>query len=160
MTTWPSDGLAAGAWGAGGGGPANPQDLNRYSYAANNPTTFNDPSGHIVFVPALILGAKAIGKGVAWLGARYALRAAAARAAATPAWRRMANPDAWRMSSNSWRMPPPSAARSTPNLTEIAKGVEFNVWLSAAVGGGSKLMTGKPEEAIISIVNFNLGVTS
>lgn len=69
MTTWPGDGLAAGAWGAGGGGPANPQDLNRYSYAANNPTTFNDPSGHIVFVPALILGAKAIGKGVAWLGA-------------------------------------------------------------------------------------------
>jgi len=26
--------------------PGNPQALNRYSYAGNNPTTYNDPSGH------------------------------------------------------------------------------------------------------------------
>lgn len=26
--------------------PANPQDLNRYSYVRNNPVSFNDPTGH------------------------------------------------------------------------------------------------------------------
>ncbi|NJO84978.1 MAG: hypothetical protein HC828_20975, partial [Blastochloris sp.] len=30
---------------AGGGGPANPQDLNRYSYGLNNPLRYTDPSG-------------------------------------------------------------------------------------------------------------------
>ncbi|NOK78452.1 MAG: hypothetical protein GFH24_608350n110 [Chloroflexi bacterium AL-N5] len=29
-----------------GGGPFNPQDLNRYSYARNNPVRYTDPSGH------------------------------------------------------------------------------------------------------------------
>ncbi len=26
--------------------PANPQSLNRYAYALNNPLRYNDPSGH------------------------------------------------------------------------------------------------------------------
>jgi hypothetical protein len=30
----------------GGGGPANPQELNRYTYGLNNPVKYSDPSGH------------------------------------------------------------------------------------------------------------------
>jgi hypothetical protein len=32
--------------GAGGGGPTNPQNLNRYTYVLNNPIKLNDPTGH------------------------------------------------------------------------------------------------------------------
>jgi hypothetical protein len=32
--------------GSGGGGPTNPQDLNRYTYVLNNPVKNIDPSGH------------------------------------------------------------------------------------------------------------------
>ena len=46
LTVWPGDGTARAAWAAGGGGPANPQDLNRYSYGLNNPVKNTDPTGH------------------------------------------------------------------------------------------------------------------
>jgi hypothetical protein len=38
--------VAAGAWSQRSGGPANPQQLNRYSYVLNNPVNGTDPSGH------------------------------------------------------------------------------------------------------------------
>jgi len=41
-----ADALAIGSGGTGGG-PANPQSLNRYSYVDNNPLNHTDPSGHI-----------------------------------------------------------------------------------------------------------------
>jgi RHS repeat-associated protein len=37
----------------------NPQDLNRYSYVRNNPIRYTDPSGHIAWVPIIIIGAGA-----------------------------------------------------------------------------------------------------
>jgi YD repeat-containing protein len=47
LTVWQSDSAALSAWqGAAGGGLANPQDLNRYSYVNNNPVTNVDPTGH------------------------------------------------------------------------------------------------------------------
>jgi hypothetical protein len=46
LTVWPSISTAQGAWGTSGGGPANPQNLNRYSYALNNPLKYTDPTGH------------------------------------------------------------------------------------------------------------------
>lgn len=42
----PNDVVAASAWATGGGGPANPQALNRYSYGLNNPVRNTDPTGH------------------------------------------------------------------------------------------------------------------
>jgi RHS repeat-associated protein len=42
--------------------PGNPQDLNRYSYARNNPLKYVDPSGHFVIAP--IIGLVLIGAGV------------------------------------------------------------------------------------------------
>jgi hypothetical protein len=47
LTVSPNDPVAAGAWGQRSGGPANPQQLNRYSYVLNNPVNGIDPSGHI-----------------------------------------------------------------------------------------------------------------
>jgi len=38
--------VSAGAWAQRSGGPADPQQLNRYSYVLNNPVRGTDPSGH------------------------------------------------------------------------------------------------------------------
>jgi RHS repeat-associated protein len=46
LTVHPFGSVAGGTWGKDGGGPANAQDLNRYSYALNNPVRNTDPSGH------------------------------------------------------------------------------------------------------------------
>jgi RHS repeat-associated protein len=43
-----ADALAIGSGGTGGG-PANPQSLNRYSYVQNNPLRYTDPSGHCLW---------------------------------------------------------------------------------------------------------------
>jgi RHS repeat-associated protein len=48
LTLSPHDAIATEAWSQGGGGPSNPQDLNRYSYALNNPLKYTDPSGHLL----------------------------------------------------------------------------------------------------------------
>jgi RHS repeat-associated protein len=46
LTLAPLDSVATSAWSSGGGGPANPQDLNRYAYGLNNPLRYTDPTGH------------------------------------------------------------------------------------------------------------------
>jgi hypothetical protein len=48
-----ADALAIGSGGTGGG-PANPQNLNRYSYVDNNPVKNTDPSGHVCLVFCLL----------------------------------------------------------------------------------------------------------
>jgi RHS repeat-associated protein len=48
LTVAPSDATALVAWATGGGGAANPQALNRYSYVNNNPLRYTDPTGHTV----------------------------------------------------------------------------------------------------------------
>lgn len=47
LTVWPSDSTALSAWKTAGSGPANPQELNRYSYVSNDPLTRTDPTGHL-----------------------------------------------------------------------------------------------------------------
>jgi RHS repeat-associated protein len=46
LTVHPFGSVAGGTWGKGGGGPANAQDLNRYSYVNNSPVSHTDPTGH------------------------------------------------------------------------------------------------------------------
>jgi hypothetical protein len=43
---------------------SDPQSLNRYSYALNNPIKYNDPSGHFAWIPVLVAGGALIGAGV------------------------------------------------------------------------------------------------
>gem|GEM_PF-6110268 len=75
LTVSPHDPVAAGAWSQRSGGPADPQQLNRYSYVLNNPIRNVDPTGHcggITDMPgdcpgenkdAWIAGGRAIGGG-------------------------------------------------------------------------------------------------
>ncbi|WP_448337222.1 hypothetical protein [Chloroflexus aurantiacus] len=42
-------------WRSAGGGPVNPQDLNRSAYALNDPLTYTDPTGHCpVCIPVAV----------------------------------------------------------------------------------------------------------
>ena len=70
----PSDAVAQGMWGKSGGGAANPQELNRYSYVNNNPVKYTDPTGHCIGVLAgadtvmcAIGGAAVVVTAPAWL---------------------------------------------------------------------------------------------
>ena len=49
LTVSPSDAVAQEMWAKRGGGTANPQELNRYSYGLNNPVKYTDPTGHCIF---------------------------------------------------------------------------------------------------------------
>jgi hypothetical protein len=64
LTAAPHDATATTAWrGAATTGPQNPQEINRYSYALNNPMRYNDPSGQCVgpvIVYCVGVGAKAL----------------------------------------------------------------------------------------------------
>jgi len=56
LTISPNDAVAAGAWGQRSGGPANPQQLNRYSYVLNNPVRGTDPTGHCPMCIGALIG--------------------------------------------------------------------------------------------------------
>lgn len=64
LTVWPSDATAQGMWRSAGSGLVNPQDLNRYAYALNNPLTYTDPTGHLPLLPVLIAGGPALRKAI------------------------------------------------------------------------------------------------
>jgi RHS repeat-associated protein len=68
LTLAPHDATAQAAWGQGGGGPANPQDLNRYAYGLNNPVRNTDPTGHCVEVVSCTLEGAAVGSVVPGAG--------------------------------------------------------------------------------------------
>ncbi|WP_287157605.1 colicin D domain-containing protein [Chloroflexus sp.] len=51
-------------WRSAGSGPVNPQDLNRYAYALNNPLKYTDPTGHLPLLPVLIAGGLALLKAI------------------------------------------------------------------------------------------------
>jgi RHS repeat-associated protein len=53
LTVNPFGSMAEQRFGTQSHGPRNPQDLNRYAYAYNNPVRFNDPSGHLPFLVLL-----------------------------------------------------------------------------------------------------------
>jgi hypothetical protein len=59
LTLWPGDGVAAALWATDGGGPQNPQDLNRYRYVNNNPVRYTDPTGHCIGPVLILCGAAA-----------------------------------------------------------------------------------------------------
>jgi RHS repeat-associated protein len=61
LTVWPSDAVAGGVWRTQGSGPTDPQQLNRYSYALNNPLRYTDPTGHCVPGTCALTGAAAGG---------------------------------------------------------------------------------------------------
>ncbi|ABY36877.1 hypothetical protein Caur_3697 [Chloroflexus aurantiacus J-10-fl] len=64
LTVWPSDATAQGMWRSAGSGPVNPQDLNRYAYALNNPLPATDPTGHLPLLPVPIAGGLALLKAI------------------------------------------------------------------------------------------------
>jgi RHS repeat-associated protein len=64
LTVWPSDATAQGMWRSAGSGPVNPQDLNRYAYALNNPLKYTDPTGHLPLLPVLLVGGIALLKAI------------------------------------------------------------------------------------------------
>jgi hypothetical protein len=53
LTMSPNDAVARAAWWQRGAA-ADPQQLNRYSYASNNPLKYTDPSGHCIPGPLLV----------------------------------------------------------------------------------------------------------
>jgi len=59
LTVAPLDSVASASWRQRSGGPANPQELNRYSYVNNNPLRYTDPSGHCPMCIGAFIGALA-----------------------------------------------------------------------------------------------------
>lgn len=100
LTVWPSDSVAGAAWSTRGSGPANPQDLNRYTYVHNNPVRHTDPTGHCIGPVIIACGAAAAAGFVevvvtAVVGAGVVTGAAAAGAYAGEVYAAAeANPDA------------------------------------------------------------------